>query len=239
MAMERLTARFAVVLLAVATMTAGTVTAAVASHYTGDSAFPDVPSTHEYAAEIDAAHATKLILGKVDGTFGPEDRLVSLQVIKLARRLVDRYTDNDLNFTVTRAEAVALIMTGFCGFHTNAAECENVTGGLPASGGAGTFSDVPSTHKYAAEINAARAAGLVNGTTARTFDPDTRLSRLQAAKLARRLAERYTTNTGGTTRLPGGFVVQGSPTVTRAEVVALIMTGICGHTPSSPGCRNS
>ena len=238
MGMERLTARLAVALLAVASITAGSITVAIAAHYTGDDAFPDVPSTHEHAAEINAAHAAGLFNGLIDGTFDPDSNLRGSQGVKLARRLLDRYTDEDLNFTVTRGEAAALIMTGFCGFHTDAPACENVAGGLPASGGGGAFSDVPDTHEYAAEINAGRAAGLFNGRVDGTFGPDVRLYRLQAAKLALRLADRYTTDTGETIRLPAGVTVEGSPTVTRAEVAVMMTTGICGYAPDSPGCRN-
>jgi len=63
-------------------------------------------------------------------------------------------------------------------------------GVTPLASASATFSDVPTTHFYHPEIEAAYAAGLVNGVGGGLFGPERNLSREQAiAIIARRVAQ--------------------------------------------------
>lgn len=68
--------------------------------------------------------------------------------------------------------------------------------GLKATGGASGFGDVPAKAWYAADIAAAAKAGLISGVTAKSFAPDAKLTREQAAiVLARALKLKATGQT--------------------------------------------
>ncbi len=71
-------------------------------------------------------------------------------------------------------------------------------GVTPLDSGPPTFSDVPATHFYYGEIEAAYAAGLVNGVGAGLFGPERNLSREQAiAIIARQVAAQEGFNLAG------------------------------------------
>lgn len=109
-------------LAALATLlAAASVTAAVMG-----GVFSDVPDTHEYAAEINAAQAAGLVHGIGGGLYDPDSTLTSVQATKLVDRLLDRFTDDNDNFTLSRGEAAALLITGLCGLQPDTTECQNV-----------------------------------------------------------------------------------------------------------------
>ena len=107
-----------VALLAIAGVTAATVGV--------DGVFSDVPDSHEYADEINAAQAVGLVHGIGGGLYDPERTLTSTQADKLVERLLDHFTDDNDEFTLSRAEAAALLITGLCGLHPETTGCQHV-----------------------------------------------------------------------------------------------------------------
>lgn len=107
-----------VALLAIAGVTAATVGV--------DGVFSDVPDSHEYADEINAAQAVGLVHGIGGGLYDPERTLTSTQADKLVERLLDHFTDDNDEFTLSRAEAAALLITGLCGLHPETTGCHHV-----------------------------------------------------------------------------------------------------------------
>ena len=114
----------AVALLAIAGVTAATVGV--------DGVFSDVPDSHEYADEINAAQAVGLVHGIGGGLYDPERTLTSTQADKLVERLLDHFTDDNDEFTLSRAEAAALLITGLCGLHPETTGCHHVATPRPA-----------------------------------------------------------------------------------------------------------
>lgn len=78
------------------------------------SGFSDT-GNHEHEAEIGLANAKGLFYGYDDGTFRPDRTLTNKQAEVVLRRLLDRYTDDDGNSTLTRAEAAVVLVHGVCG----------------------------------------------------------------------------------------------------------------------------
>lgn len=70
---------------------------------------------HEHETEIGLANAKGLFYGYNDGTFRPDRTLTNKQAEVVLRRLLDRYTDDDGNSTLTRAEAAVVLVHGVCG----------------------------------------------------------------------------------------------------------------------------
>ena len=131
--------------------TAGTVTAAVYAPETvaalaATANFSDVPSGYWAAPGIDATLAAGVVTGFPDGTFQPDGPLTRAE------------------FTVMLARALRL---------------------APASGPS-PFTDLPQGAWYAAAVDAAAQAGLVQGVSATAFDPDAALTREQLAVLLSR-----------------------------------------------------
>ena len=96
------------VAVAAVVLTAGTVAAV------GTSPFSDT-SGHEHEAEIVLANSKGLFQGYVDKTFRPDQTLTNRQSEVVLGRLLDRYTDDDGNSTLTRAEAAVVLTRGVCG----------------------------------------------------------------------------------------------------------------------------
>lgn len=128
--------------------------------------------------------------------------------------MLNREGANPVIRTVTRASTALLVAVAVL---AGAAAVTVANGDV--------FSDVPDTHEYAAEINAAHAAGLVNGVGGGRYVPDRILTGRQAFKLATRLLEQFTDETG-------------QLEVTRGEAAALLIRGLCGFSPDTPGCTN-
>ena len=78
------------------------------------SGFSDT-ANHEHEAEIGLANTKGLFYGYDDGTFRPDRTLTNKQAEVVLRRLLDRYTDDDGNSTLTRAEAAVVLVHGVCG----------------------------------------------------------------------------------------------------------------------------
>lgn len=72
-------------------------------------------SGHEHEAEIRLANSKGLFAGYEDGTFRPDRTLTNRQSEVVLRRLLDKYTDDDGNSTLTRAEAAVVLTRGVCG----------------------------------------------------------------------------------------------------------------------------
>ncbi len=72
-------------------------------------------SGHEHEAEIRLAHSKGLFAGYEDGTFRPDRTLTNKQSEVVLRRLLDNYTNDDGNSTLTRAEAAVVLTRGVCG----------------------------------------------------------------------------------------------------------------------------
>ena len=108
----------AVALLAIVGVTAATVGVG--------GMFSDVPDSHEYADEINAAQAVGLVHGVGGGLYDPDSTLTSTQAGKLVDRLLDHFTDDNDEFTLSRAEAAALLITGLCGVHPETTGCHHV-----------------------------------------------------------------------------------------------------------------
>jgi len=72
-------------------------------------------SGHEHEAEIRLANSKGLFAGYEDGTFRPDQTLTNRQSEVVLRRLLDKYTDDDGNSTLTRAEAAVVLTRGVCG----------------------------------------------------------------------------------------------------------------------------
>lgn len=113
-----------VALLAIAGVTAATVGIG--------GMFSDVPDSHEYADEINAAQAVGLVHGVGGGLYDPDSTLTSTQAGKLVDRLLDHFTDDNDEFTLSRAEAAALLITGLCGLHPETTGCQHVATPRPA-----------------------------------------------------------------------------------------------------------
>lgn len=77
------------------------------------SGFSDT-GNHEHEAEIGLANAKGLFYGYDDDTFRPDRTLTNKQAEVVLRRLLDRYTDDDGNSTLTRAEAAVVLVHGVC-----------------------------------------------------------------------------------------------------------------------------
>lgn len=88
--------------------------------------FSDVPDSHEYAAEVNAAHAMGLVHGVGDGLYDPDRALTQGQAAKLVERLLDRFTDDNGDFELLRGEAAALLITGICGLEPDTAGCRDL-----------------------------------------------------------------------------------------------------------------
>ena len=219
--MIRTVTRASTALLVTVAVLAGAAAVTVAN----EDVFSDVPDTHEYAVEINAAHAAGLVNGIGDGLYAPDRVLTTRQAFKLANRLLVGFQDEDGKYIVTRAETAALLIIGICGFWPDRSGCEDIDATDLGPAGDDVFSDVPNTHEYAAEINAAHAAGLVNGVGGGRYVPDRILTGRQAFKLATRLLEQFTDETG-------------QLEVTRGEAAALLIRGLCGFSPDTPGCTN-
>ena len=102
---------------------------------------------------------------------------------------------------------------------------------------AGTFSDVPEGAWYAADVEKAVSAGLVNGTTSATYEPDSTLSVIQAVKLAACLRQRYEQ---GAVTLTNGTEVWYAPYLTYAaenEILTAEETARAATTPNEPITR--
>ena len=72
------------------------------------SPFSDVPDTHEYASEINAAHAMGLVDGIGEGLYDPEGILTKKQATRLVENLLGRFTDANGDFELLRGEAALL-----------------------------------------------------------------------------------------------------------------------------------
>lgn len=72
-------------------------------------------SGHEHQAEIRLANSKGLFAGYGDGTFRPDRTLTNRQSEVVLRRMLDKYTDDDGNSTLTRAEAAVVLTRGVCG----------------------------------------------------------------------------------------------------------------------------
>jgi len=96
------------VAVAAVVLTAGTVAAV------GTSPFSDT-SGHEHEAEIVLANSKGLFQGYGDKTFRPDQTLTNRQSEVVLGRLLDRYTDDNGNSTLTRAEAAVVLTRGVCG----------------------------------------------------------------------------------------------------------------------------
>ncbi len=110
---------------------------------TSFAAFPDVPSTANYAEAVNILTNLGIIKGADDGTFKP-------------------------NNTITRAEVAAIMVRAL---------------NLEALPGTTVFTDVPENHWAAGEINAAYAAGVINGKGDGTFDPSGEVTYEQVLKM--------------------------------------------------------
>lgn len=106
-----MTARRWAAVAAAAGLVLGSAAVAVASH----GYFDDVPSSHPYAIGIMEAHTKGLFEGYSDTEFRPDQLLTNKQAETVLRRMLDRYTDDDGNSTLTRGEAAQLLAYGVCG----------------------------------------------------------------------------------------------------------------------------
>ena len=104
-----------------ALLTVAGVTAALLS-----APFSDVPDSHEYASEINAAHAMGLVDGVSEGLYDPEGILTENQATRLVESLLDRFTDANGDFELLRGEAAALLVTGICGLEPDTTGCQDL-----------------------------------------------------------------------------------------------------------------
>ena len=100
--------------LAAGLVAAAAVFAAGAAAVAAAVVFSDT-SGHEHEAEIRLANSKGLFAGYEDGTFRPDRTLTNRQSEVVLRRLLDKYTDDDGNSTLTRAEAAVVLTRGVCG----------------------------------------------------------------------------------------------------------------------------
>lgn len=100
--------------LAAGLVAAAAVFAAGAAAVAAVAVFSDT-SGHEHEAEIRLANSKGLFAGYEDGTFRPDRTLTNRQSEVVLRRLLDKYTDDDGNSTLTRAEAAVVLTRGVCG----------------------------------------------------------------------------------------------------------------------------
>lgn len=98
----------------VAALVAAGVVLGVAGTIAATAPFSDTTG-HEHEAAIRLANAKGLFAGYEDGTFRPDRTLTNRQSEVVLRRLLDKYTDDDGNSTLTRAEAAVVLIYGVCG----------------------------------------------------------------------------------------------------------------------------
>lgn len=100
--------------LAAGLAAAAAVFAVGAAAFAAVTVFSDT-SGHEHEAEIRLANSKGLFAGYGDGTFRPDRTLTNRQSEVVLRRMLDKYTDDDGNSTLTRAEAAVVLTRGVCG----------------------------------------------------------------------------------------------------------------------------
>lgn len=79
----------------------------------GSAGFTDT-SGHPHELAVNIAADKGLFRGYRDGAFRPDRLLTAGQAEGVIARLVDRYTDDDGEFTLTRAETAVLLSRGAC-----------------------------------------------------------------------------------------------------------------------------
>lgn len=123
---------------AVLAVVVGVAAAALASH----GRFSDLPPGHRHAAAIAEAHHKGLFEGYGDGTFRPDRVLTNRQAETVLRRMLDRYTGDDGNSTLTRAQAAVLLARGVCGLD---GDCRDIP---PVHAPPGGPSGEPTVHDW-------------------------------------------------------------------------------------------
>lgn len=177
--------------------------------------FSDVPLSHAFCAEITAASQLGFIGGYFDGTFRPANAITRQAVAAMLARLLVG-TDplspcsgpvaDDVPASQSFCPYIALMYAeGVMGGYpdgtfrpganiTRQAVAAAMTrilvgdGPLPACLAPGPFPDVPVTHPFCAEIQAAADANIITGYLDGTFRPGQSITRQAFAAMLMRLA---------------------------------------------------
>ena len=143
--------------------------------------FKDVPSPSDWAHDgIDYVLSEGLFQGHPGGIFAPEENMNRAMFVTVICRLGDR-------FGIFKDIGAATLP------ENDAAEENGTEEALPEeeSPETGRFSDVPLNEWFAEYVERAAEAGLIEGTSETTFEPESPLTRAQLATLMFRFTAEY------------------------------------------------
>ena len=173
--------------------------------------FKDVPADSWYVQQLTKAYNLGILSGTSETTFNPNSYLTLAQVTVMASRVRSIYDGDNAPFNKEKeSDAWYKPYLDYAvkkGIINNAKEFSDYTRpatraemvhifakALPAEAfksinSPKVFEDVATSHKYYSDIMSMYSAGVIMGTTATTFAPNSNVTRAQAAVIIARVAE--------------------------------------------------